>query len=583
MSQRRTFRCAVYTRKSTEEGLDQDFNSLDAQREACEAYIRSQKHEGWISIRDRFDDGGYSGGSMERPALHALLAAIRDRRIDTVVVYKIDRLTRSLADFSRIVEVFDTHRVSFVSVTQAFNTTTSMGRLTLNVLLSFAQFEREVTAERIRDKIAASRRKGMWMGGRCPLGYDVRNGDLEVNEAEAETVRILFHLYLDAGSVRELQQRAAELGLTTKHRRSRAGRESGGGAFSRGHLYAVLANPTYVGRVIHRGETHPGRQAPIVGEAVWEAVQAKLTAGRPGSGYVRSGSEISLLTGLVFDETGDRLSPSHAIKAGRRYRYYVSRRLARDPNAGDGGWRLPARELERAVIVALTGYLRDGGRLIATLRLSADQSPDRLRSLLHRSQALAEEIDAMAPPVARTVLQQIIHRIDLAPERLQLLISRMELISILLGASIAQPESNDREGEGVAAVPKNIPVAVPMALRRRGIEAKLVLRGPTDPGETATLDPILVAIVRKAHQALALLVSGRSSSVEGAASRLKLASSDLTRFLPLAFLAPDITTAILDGRHPPSLTVTRLRSLSPVPADWTVQRQVLGFPEPTGI
>src|SRR5690606_10954632 len=255
MSERRICRCAVYTRKSTEEGLNQDFNSLDAQREACESYIRSQTNEGWKLVDHRYDDGGYSGASMHRPGLQALLTAIRERQVDIVVVYKIDRLTRSITDFSRMVEVFEAHGVSFVSVTQAFNTTSSMGRLTLNVLLSFAQFEREVTAERIHDKIAASKRKGLWMGGLPPLGYDVEDRRLVINDAEAEAVGTLFRLYLETGNVRNLKERAAGLGLTTKRRRSSSGITTGGGAFSRGHLYALLCNPIYIGRIAHRRET----------------------------------------------------------------------------------------------------------------------------------------------------------------------------------------------------------------------------------------------------------------------------------------------------------------------------------------
>ncbi|MGD9739974.1 MAG: recombinase family protein [Bauldia sp.] len=574
MSERRSFRCAVYTRKSTEEGLDQDFNSLDAQREACEAYIRSQTHEGWALVRTRFDDGGYSGGSMERPGLQALLDAIRRRQIDVVVVYKIDRLTRSLTDFSRIVEVFENHGVSFVSVTQAFNTTTSMGRLTLNVLLSFAQFEREVTAERIRDKIAASKRKGMWMGGQPPLGYDVKNRGLVINEAEAETIRTLFQLYLESGSVRELQKRTAELGLVTKRRLSSSGAATGGVAFSRGHLYAILGNPIYVGLIAHRGETYPGQHKPIIEQGVRDAVQAKLVANGPGVNYSRSGAEPSLLTGLVFDEIGDRLSPAQAHKAGRRYRYYVSRRLARDPNVDGSGWRLPARELERTVVSALANYLKDHSKLTASFPVALRLGPDQLRRLLDRADAIADEIQTMAPTAVRQVLIRALERIDLAPGELRLRIRSKQLLAQLThdsgnGATMSQDPTDEVTNS----------IAVPMLLRRRGVEAKLVI-GSSEPANATKPDPRLIAMLAKAHRALALLTTREVRSVDAAANRLGIDSSDLTRIMPLAFLAPDVAAAILAGRQPIALTASRMRGLSPISADWVDQRQILGFSEP---
>src|SRR5689334_7931894 len=270
-------RCAIYTRKSSEEGLEQEFNSLAAQREACEAYIRSQQHEGWVLAKTRYDDGGFSGGNLERPALQHLLADIRAGRIDIVVVYKVDRLTRSLADFARLVELFDAEAVSFVSVTQQFNTTSSMGRLTLNVLLSFAQFEREVTGERIRDKIAASK-KGMWMGGNVPLGYDADERTLVINPAEAETVRRIFALYRELGCVRRVKEEADRLGLRTKCSITANGTERGDKPFSRGHLYTLLANPIYTGRIAHKGELFPGQQPALIDDESWSAVRDQLAA-----------------------------------------------------------------------------------------------------------------------------------------------------------------------------------------------------------------------------------------------------------------------------------------------------------------
>jgi len=271
-------RCAIYTRKSSEEGLEQEFNSLDAQREACEAYVRSQKHEGWQALRQLYDDPGFSGGNMERPALRRLLADIVARKVDVVVVYKVDRLTRSLADFAKIVEIFDANAVSFVSITQAFNTTTSMGRLTLNVLLSFAQFEREVTGERFRDKIAASKKKGLCMGGLPSLGYDVEDRKLVVNEAEAETVRMIFRRYLDLGSVRELKASLDAEGVVSKRRTAADGSPYGGHAFSRGPLYQMLQNRVYRGEIVHKGAAYPSEHPPIVDEDLWLRVQQKLEA-----------------------------------------------------------------------------------------------------------------------------------------------------------------------------------------------------------------------------------------------------------------------------------------------------------------
>jgi site-specific DNA recombinase len=341
-------RCAVYTRKSSEEGLEQEFNSLHAQREACEAFIKSQAGEGWRLIRTHYDDGGLSGATMERAALQRLMADIDKGLVDAVVVYKVDRLTRSLADFAKMVEVFDARSISFVAVTQQFNTTTSMGRLTLNVLLSFAQFEREVTGERIRDKIAASKRKGIWMGGLVPLGYEVRDRQLVVNEAEATTMRHIFTRYCELGSVRLLKEELDRLGVRSKIRVSKDGVESGGQAFSRGALYTLLRNPIYVGEIRHKGVCHPGQHAPIVDRAMWDKVAQLLRGHSTGYGPRSSSTKSCVLIGKLFDESGEGLTPSHAVKGDRRYRYYVSRSLTKGPRRSRG-WRLaPARRRDRA-------------------------------------------------------------------------------------------------------------------------------------------------------------------------------------------------------------------------------------------
>ena len=352
---KRSLRCAVYSRVSTDQGLEQDFNSLDAQREASEAYIKSQAHEGWRLIRDHYDDGGYSGGSMNRPALQRLLADVQARRIDVVVVYKVDRLTRSLADFAKLVELFDEHGVSFVSVTQSFNTTTSMGRLTLNVLLSFAQFEREVTGERIRDKIAASKRKGMWMGGAVPLGYRVEDRALHIVEHHAGIVRSLFRRYLEAGSVVRLKQQLDAENIRIPTRVDGAGRSRGGGLLSRGHIYKILSNPIYVGRIAHKGQVHEGQHPPIVTRDLWDQVQQSL---RDHLGSVRTKrrhqSSEALLAGKLFDDRGNRMSPSWARKGPRRWRYYVSQAvLQADKGKAGSIVRVPAADVEALVVEAL--------------------------------------------------------------------------------------------------------------------------------------------------------------------------------------------------------------------------------------
>lgn len=351
MSARPVLRCAIYTRVSTEHGLDQEFNSLDNQREAAEAYIKSQAHEGWRCLPARYDDGGLSGGSLDRPALQALLLEVQVRRIDVVVVYKVDRLTRSLADFAKLVELFDGHGVSFVSVTQAFNTTTSMGRLTLNVLLSFAQFEREVTGERIRDKIAASKKKGIWMGGVVPLGYRVENRALHIVEEHAELIRTLFSRYRELGTVSALKGSLDRDGILVPIRTDGAGRLTGGGPFSRGHLYKLLANPIYVGRLTHKGRVHEGQHPAILDLATFEAVEKQLAANTQSHKRQRLASS-HLLTGRIRDTNGTAMSPTHAQKGSRRYRYYVTQPTLQG-RAGPAITRISAPEVEAAVVGAL--------------------------------------------------------------------------------------------------------------------------------------------------------------------------------------------------------------------------------------
>jgi DNA invertase Pin-like site-specific DNA recombinase len=557
-------RCAIYTRKSSDNGLEQEFNSLDAQREACEAFVRSQRGLGWVALSARYDDGGLSGGTMDRPALLALLADIEKGRVDLVVVYKVDRLTRSLPDFAKIIEAFDAREVSFVSVTQQFNTTTSMGRLTLNVLLSFAQFEREVTAERIRDKIAASKRKGMWMGGLPPLGYDVADKRLVANAAETRTVRKLFDLYLELGSVRRLKQAADRLGLATKRRNS-GGCTTGGKTFSRGNLYQLLHNPIYVGEISHKGKAYPGQHEGIIEREIWAAVQQRLeshASPRFSDGNVEG---TCLLTGLVFDEAGERLCPTYATKKGRRYRYYISKRPVHDANKPGERWRIPAKELEQAVGRAICGFLQDQKRLIDAIQLPAASQND-LRRVFNGASDLTSRMTAGAPDEYREYLRRLVHRAMLGKSAIRIELSRPALLALILGANDDHVDGSDRQVDLV-------PLEISIELRRRGIESKLVLPS----SHVGAPDEKLIALVKRSCQWVDRLSTGDVGSVSEIAARDHLDAGDVSRFLPLAFLAPDIVEAIVTGRHPTEMTVEALRRACPVPYSWEDQRRRLGF------
>jgi len=548
-------RCAIYTRKSTDEGLEQEFNSLDAQREACEAYIKSQKHEGWKLLPQHYDDGGYSGGSMDRPALKKLLQEIEAGRVDIIVVYKVDRLTRALSDFARMVELFDKHKVSFVSVTQQFNTTTSMGRLTLNVLLSFAQFEREVTAERIRDKIAASKKKGMWMGSPPPLGYDVQDKKLVVNETEADTVRTLFDLYLELGSVRALKEEADRRGIRTKHRPN--SKNPGNKPFSRGNLYVLLNNPLYVGEVRHKTETYPGQHDAIIDRETWSAVQDRLAGNAATRRRATNSKSSHLLTGLLFDETGDRLVPTHTNKKGVRYHYYVSQRLAEKGRQKEGGWRLPARELEAAIVNAVRDYIADHKRPIDDLRLHELSSSEQL-DLKHRIDNLSAELDEADKGNRAGVLETMISTATLGNDCLTICLRRSALFSVLRG--IAAP---------TVSMEQTIDVQVPIRIARRGIETKLVI-AREHPARIST-DLNLTELVTKAHYWFDLLSSGECQSVREIAQRERVDESDVSRSIVLAFLAPGLIEKIMAGRRSSHLTANRLKRMSEVNWKWDKQ------------
>ncbi len=539
-------RCAVYTRKSSEEGLDQDFNSLDAQRESCLSYIASQKSEGWVAAKDFYDDGGFSGGNMDRPALKQLLNDIKAGNIHIVVVYKIDRLTRALMDFSKLVEVFDQYGVTFVSVTQSFNTTTSMGRLTLNVLLSFAQFEREVTGERIRDKIAASKKKGMWMGGVVPLGYEVVNRKLIIHDPESEVARHIFRRYLEIGCVRKLKEYLDVEGIYSRT----------GTSFSRGCLYHILSNPIYVGQVRHKKVCYAGQHDGIIDQDLWDQVQKKLTDNVNGKEKKPRSTETSPLAGKLFDETGNSLTPSHASKNSKRYRYYISQSLViGTKDSVEIGWRLPAREIENIVAQAtrkilddqpaITESLREAGvdarSIPGALKVSAVQSKD-LNSVTGRAEAL----------------ERIVQRIDIRHEGM-----RLTLLLPMIG-------SGDKVDSTLSPT---ITRDVPMKIRRRGVEMKLVITG----GGAARTDPALIKAIARGQLWFDELRSGKEQSIRDIAKRYEVSERYISHLLPLAFLAPDIIEAIVAGQQPADLTTNALIKRIDLPVDWSEQRRVLGF------
>jgi site-specific DNA recombinase len=520
---RRSLRGAIYTRVSTDQGLEQDFKSLEAQREACEAYIKSQAHEGWRLVRDRYDDGGFSGGSMDRPALQKLLIDVQARRIDVIVVYKVDRLTRSLADFAKLVETFDAHGVSFVSVTQSFNTTTSMGRLTLNVLLSFAQFEREVTGERIRDKIAASKKKGMWMGGVVPLGYRAEDRALHIVDDHAEIVRSLFRRYLEAGSVVRLKQQLDAEDFRLPIRIDGGGRSTGGGLFSRGHVYRLLSNPIYVGRIAHKGQVHEGQHEPIVSQDLWDEVQQSLGdhLGAARTKRTRQSSD-ALLAGKLYDDGGNRMSPTWARKGSKRWRYYVSQAaLQGDKSKAASILRVPAAEVETLVAEAL-----------------GKQSSDRAAS--------------------QTDIRNLIDHVVIGRATIRIQLSEVE--------------------ENDSATILTLPWTRPSPYRKREI-----LQG-TDDGKTyarpmpTNARAILTEALRDAHRWLDELLSDPRLTLESLAAREGKTVRSIRMTLSLTFLAPEIVKAAVERRLPRGFGLKRLIDL---PTAWPDQWRALGLQAPT--
>lgn len=553
----RSLRCAIYTRKSSEEGLEQDFNSLDAQREACAAYIQSQRHEGWRLVTKRYDDGGFSGGTLDRPALTELLADLDAGKIDLIVVYKVDRLTRSLSDFAKLVELLDARGASFVSVTQSFNTTTSMGRLTLNVLLSFAQFEREVTGERIRDKIAASKKKGMWMGGYVPIGYDRVDRRLVINEQEAKHVRRIFELYRDLGNVEKLKAALAVEGIRSKPRIRRNGNVTGGCAFSNGALFAILGNRIYRGEISHKGLIHVGQHEAIIDETLWEAVQAVRRRTRQRSSGERA-KPASPLRSLITDNLGRRYEPVHTTKSGRRYRYYVSRKeddRGHDRKQG----RLPAEALERRVADRLASYFGSPGELLDTLITADDTTTDR-EPLLATSQRIAAGCgsDQDGWNLYRSVLARIMVRSD----AIELTLDRQAV----------------RQALGIPPDERatTFTLRIQVRLYRTGHDLRLVVNNGPTGNEAGVVDKALVKLIARGRRWYEQLTTGQRSSLREIAQAEKLDERYVSRILYGSLLAPDIIEKVLQGRQPVAFTVKSLKRLPPL--DWDEQRRLYGMP-----
>ncbi len=526
-------RCAIYTRKSSEEGLEQDFNSLDAQREACSAYIRSQTSEGWSETPARYDDGGISGGTLVRPGLQRLLADIADGAVDIVVVYKVDRLTRSLLDFAKLVERFDSAGISFVSVTQSFNTTTSMGRLTLNMLLSFAQFEREVTAERIRDKIAASNAKGMWMGGTPPLGYIPHGRTLAFDEVQAELVRMLHRRYRELGTVRALADWLKAEGILTPLRATANGKIFGGAVFSRGQLYSILKNPVYVGDIVHHGKVYTGQQPAILPREEWEVTQAQLAAHVQGRRTAYQ-QRAALLARILIDGDGQRLIPVHSTKGSQHYRYYVSEARHHDGTAT--GMRLPAKNIEQLVQQRLAELCADPVALAECLAVAP--GVEAWQRLSDHGQLLTAHIRAGSREV-------------LAPLLTEVVVTEHNVAITIDAAAMAGALGVTRDADA----PTALTIDVPASLRRSGLALRLVDRA----GAAVTPDPqaSLVRLVVQARRYWSTL-RGERITIGMLAAREGVTSSYLTRVVRLAFLAPAVVEAIVEGRQGAELTMVRL-------------------------
>lgn len=547
-------RCAIYTRKSSEQGLEQDFNSLHAQHEACAAYILSQTSEGWSLLEEEYDDGGLSGGTLERPALQRLLGDIEAGKIDIVVVYKVDRLTRSLIDFAKLVETMDRTEVSFVSVTQSFNTTNSMGRLTLNMLLSFAQFEREVTAERIRDKIAASKAKGMWMGGIVPLGYEANGRTLAIVEEHAAVIRDLFRRYCEIGNVRLLKEQLDDEGMMLPERFTATGRKMGGVPFTRGQIYKILSNPVYIGEIHHKGQAYDGQHEAIIEPELWAMVQEQLAANRQGEQRAPTIKARSVLAGKVFDEHGEPLVASHACKGKVRYRYYVGKNGSDEAERSDGGWRVPALELEKAVCEGIADEVCQPLALVDKIGLRL--LPDQVSPLTRTAQQLADRLSKRERQVVRLLVGEV--RISRDTITVQL-----NTGSVLAEMGLEMPEDE----------PTALSIIIPVRLKRSGRAMRLLQFDGRAPG-TPEPQEHLVKLLHRAGSCWSEMLD-RGLSPAAFAREQGVTSSYVTRLVRLNFLAPRIIESIVSGTQPAVLDAKTLLGQSDLPLDWLRQEDLL--------
>lgn len=556
-----TTRCAVYTRKSTEEGLEQQFNSLDAQREACEAYIASQRHEGWKALPKRYDDGGYSGGNTHRPALQTLMADIASGKVDLVVVYKIDRLTRSLMDFAKMVEVFDKHQTSFVSVTQHFNTTSSMGRLTLNVLLSFAQFEREVTGERIRDKIAASKKKGLWMGGNVPLGYDVKDKALVVNAKEAAQVRHLFQRYLALGSVGLLKDELDANGVRSKVRPGKPAKRSGGQPFSRGALYWLLQNRYYLGEVAHAGQHYPGQHKAIVPKVLWDNVQRSLTDDRGRTKHQENATSPSLLAGRIYLADGKRLTPVHTNRHGQRYRYYTTARpRIGEPRSTCKKISLPANDLE-LLVERQWKILLASNDILQRLHNHSGAGAEAIKLI----QQVAKRWDAMTTPEKRKHLEAAQLEVRVGDSEM-VVSANIEQMSLRHFHPLAD---QGRAAPDYQPLSRAVPIQVKVVNKEKHVIE--LVDGAVDKARELQCNQLIqrIALGRAwAEQ----LVEGEVPSMKALAEREKKTDSYIYDVLRAGCLSPSIVDHILRGR---TQCIPLEALLKPLPTSWDVQKGLL--------
>lgn len=554
-------RCAIYTRKSSEEGLDQEFNSLHAQREACEAYILSQKHEGWELLPDEYDDGGFSGGNMQRPSLKQLIQDIESDKVDIIVVYKVDRLTRSLADFAKLVELMDAKGVSFVSVTQQFNTTTSMGRLTLNVLLSFAQFEREVTGERIRDKIALSKQKGKWMGGCPPMGYRVSDKKLVVSAQDATVIRHIFERYLALQSVNKLKQELDATGHVTRKMQHKSGKTNGGRPFSKGHLYRILSNRVYLGEVVHKEKSYPGEHEAIIAHELFEEVQQCLEHSRVNRSNAAGAKSPCLLAGIIFDDAGNPMSPKHSRTRKRHYRYYTSQAVIQSRVHESGTLpNIPAGEIERVVKSEIHEFFRDSERLQPIL---SAEPVAKQKELL----TIAAEISWNDSEQERMFLRSFIQSIVVSRAQITIRLCSVSMtvaLKSILANSVIVHKPDISENNDIILVRK-----VKLAVTRDGSK---VISGQRSSG----CNMQLVKAICRSFLWHEQIINGEVSSLKEIQQREDIKSSSyMHHIMQLRYLAPDIIESIIAGNHPAEWTLNKLCAIKT--PDWQAQRQQLNL------